>query len=142
MSIFAVARDSIIRTLSRSRVMPARVRQYLRHNAPRCRLPVDVYTTADEVVVVASVAGLSPGDIEISLADDLLTLKGKFAPPVANVNYVVRERECGHFYRELTLGVPVDAHRASATIKDGILTVVLPQIQSSLSKAVRLQIEA
>ena len=142
MSVFTVVRDSVVRILSRSRVVPARVRQLFRGDVRPKRLPVDVYATVDEIVVLASVAGLRPGDIEISFADDLLTMEGKFAPSVANVTYVMRERESGHFSRELALNVPVDAHRASATLKDGVLTLVLPKVRSSQSKVVRVQIEA
>ena len=97
---------------------------------------------ADEVVVVASVAGLKPADIDICLKGSLLSIEGTFAPPVTNVDYVLRERENGRFSRKLALSVDVDARKATATIRDGLLTVVLPKALDSHSADVRVPVEA
>ena len=118
------------------------MRRFIRHDTSPYVLPVDVYSTIDAVVVVASVAGLKPGNIEISLVDSSLTIEGAFAQPVTNVTYALRERRMGRFSRRLTLSVGVDAYKATATIRDGLLTVVLPRMPDPHSAVVRVPVEA
>ncbi|MFN3763432.1 MAG: Hsp20/alpha crystallin family protein, partial [Anaerolineae bacterium] len=61
------------------------------------RLPVDVYTTPDEIVVVASVPGLLPEEVDISIQGDMLTIRGELRPPLDNVEYLFQERPYGPF---------------------------------------------
>jgi HSP20 family protein len=95
---------------------------------------VDVYTTPDEIVVQASLPGLKPKDVEIKLERDRLTIRGKFPAFLANVSYVLQERQNGYFCRMLALNVPVDGSRAEARLVDGVLTLVLPRVQESQTK--------
>lgn len=110
--------------------------------APASDLKVDVYTTSEEIVVVASIPGLKPEDVEIRLEDDRLTIGGTYPPPIPNVEYVMGERERGHFSRTLALNVPVDGHRASAKIQDGLLILALPKNQEASSKVIRVPAKA
>ncbi|MCL5801559.1 MAG: Hsp20/alpha crystallin family protein, partial [Gammaproteobacteria bacterium] len=80
-----------------------------------CDLPIDVYTTDEEIVIIASVPGMSPGDVEITLEADTLTIKGEIPGPLENVDYIAQERSCGKFQRTLRLSIPVQADKAEAT---------------------------
>ncbi len=136
-------RDAVARLLHDSRFTPARVlRVFRRETEAQVSLPVDVYITAEDIVVMAAVPGLKPRDLEIKIEGDCLTLRGKYPPPVANVAYAMQECPTGYFSRTLKLNVPVDAQRAQARILDGQLTVVLPKIQAAQSKVVHLRVQA
>mgnify|MGYP006288789991 CR=1 FL=1 len=104
------------------------------------RLPVDIYTTTDEIVVQASLPGLSPEDVDITLREDRLTISGQIRPPLENVEYVVVERAHGKFSRTLVLNVPVEAERIEAKIDEGILTLVLPKAPEVRPKVIHIDV--
>lgn len=136
-------RDTLSRLMHDSRFTPARVLRVLRHeSAAQSTLMVDVYTTADEIVITAPVPGVKPRDLEIKIERDCLTLRGKYPPPIANVEYVMQECPTGYFCRTLVLNVPVDSQKAEARIVDGQLTIVLPKVQEAQSKVVHVRATA
>ena len=139
----SAVRDALSRLMHDTRFTPARVLRSFRHeSAAQLTLMLDVYTTADEIVIVAPVPGLKPRDLEIKIECDRLTLRGKFPPPIENVAYAMQECPNGYFSRTLTLNVPVDVQRAEARIVDGRLTVVLPKVQESQSKVIHVRAKA
>jgi len=103
-----------------------------------CPLPVDAYTTANEVVIVAAVPGVDPNDIEITIDGDTLTIKGEIKGPLENVDYVVRERNCGKFSRTLRLNVPIKANKAEATFDKGVMTLVIPKSEEVKPKTIKV----
>jgi HSP20 family protein len=136
-------RDAVSRLMHDSRFTPARVLHSFRHESvAQSALMVDVYTTADEIVIVAPVPGLKPRDLEIKIECDRLTLRGKYPASIANVEYAMQECPSGYFNRTLMLNVSVDAHRAEARIVDGQLTIVLPKVQESQSKVIHVRVKA
>ena len=131
----AAVREALARLMHDPRFTPARVVQALRRDTiVETTLMVDVYTTADEIVVQASLPGLKSKDVEIKLERDRLTIRGKFPARLPNVAYLLQERQSGHFCRVLALNVPVDGNRAEARLVDGVLTLVLPRVQESQTK--------
>lgn len=102
-------------------------------------LPVDVYTTADEVVVQASVPGVDPNDVEITIEGETLTIKGERKPPLENVEYQIQERRHGPFARTLSLGVPVQADKAEATFDQGVLTLTIPKAEEVRPKVIKVK---
>lgn len=131
----AAMRDTLARLMRDPRFTPARVVKAFRRDVViETTLMVDVYTTADEIVVQASLPGLKPKDVEIKLERERLTIRGKFPAPLANVGYVLQERQSGYFCRILALNVPVDGNRAEARLVDGVLTLVLPKVQEPQTK--------
>jgi HSP20 family protein len=87
---------------------------------------LDVAETGDSLVVTLEVPGLERRDVEITLHDGLLTIKGeKRRAPEARYHHA--ERACGVFVRTLRLPAAVDAARVTATVKNGLLTVTLPK---------------
>ena len=136
----AAVREALARLMRDPRFTPARVaRAFRRDTIIETALMLDVYTTADEIVVQASLPGLKPKDVEIKLEREQLTIRGKFHAPLDNVAYVFQERPSGGFCRVLALNVPVDGSRAEARLVDGVLTLTLPKVQESQTKIVYLR---
>ena len=103
-----------------------------------CELPIDVYTTDEEVVLVASVPGMSPEDVEITIEGDSITLKGDVPAPMANVEYAAQERPYGKFARTLRINVPVQADKAEATFEKGVLTLVIPKQEEVKPRTIKV----
>lgn len=95
------------------------------------RLPVDVYATDSNIVLTASVPGLRPEDLEITLDDDTLVIRGETNGVNADAHYLLNERFHGKFERRLTLNVPVNISAAEATFDNGVLTLVLPKAEEA-----------
>ena len=102
------------------------------------RLPLDVYSTAEEIVLTASVPGLTPDEIGINIDGDRLTIEGELRAPLENVDYIFRERTYGKFTRVLTLNVAVDAEKAEAEFENGVLTLILPKAEASKPKMIKV----
>lgn len=92
-------------------------------------LPMDVYTTEHEVVLIASLPGLTTDDVEIVYEQNALTIRGEFKPPVGNVQWAVQERPYGKFSRTVALNIPIDANKAEAVFENGVLTLTLPKAE-------------
>jgi HSP20 family protein len=103
------------------------------------RLPLDAYTTDEELIIVASIPGLNPEDVEITLEDDQLTITGELKPPLENVKYLLNERTYGPFRRTLTLNIPVDEDKAKAEFKNGVLTLTLPKAAEARPHVIKIQ---
>ncbi|MBN1815182.1 MAG: Hsp20/alpha crystallin family protein [Anaerolineae bacterium] len=102
-------------------------------------LPLDVYTTPDEIVITASLPGLAPDDVDISIDGDVLTIRGELRGPLENVDYLFQERTCGTFARRLTLNVPVQANKAEAVFEHGVLTLTLPKAEETKPKVIKVK---
>jgi HSP20 family protein len=104
--------------------IPGRERPYRREGVyPLVNLSED----ADHIYVQAELPGVDPQDLDITLKDQNLVLRGERKIPAEekNVNYHRRERESGFFRRVLRLPAPVDANKVQATCQDGVLTITL-----------------
>jgi HSP20 family protein len=85
---------------------------------------VNMYDTGSSLLLTAEVPGMTPGDLQIQLENDVLTVKGERKASVPQ-GYAAHRRERGavSFSRSFNLPVKVDAEKVSATLKDGILTL-------------------
>lgn len=97
------------------------------------QLAVDVAETQDSIVVVSTVAGASVGDIEVSLHNDLLTIRGVRLSPLAGQEVQHFYQECfwGKFSRTIVLPEEVRGEQALAEYKNGLLIVRIPKHESS-----------
>ncbi len=102
-------------------------------------LPVDVYSTPNELVIQASVPGADPDKVEITIEGETLTLKGETKPLLENVEYHVQERRHGQFMRTLTLNVPVQADQAEAVFDQGVLTLTIPKAEEIRPKVIKVK---
>ena len=106
-------------------------------------LPVDVYETDQEVIVKASLPGLKPDDIDITVVGDVLTIKGA-ASEEAEVEdgcYYCRERREGMSQRSITLPSVIVADKAEARVEDGVLNIVLPKAEEVKPKSIKVKPE-
>ena len=95
-------------------------------------LPLDVYATPEEAVVIAAVPGMRPEQLEITYTDYTLTLAGSVPSAVdseqaQDATWYVRERWSGQVQRTVTLPFEVDASKAEATFAHGIVRITLPK---------------
>jgi len=102
-------------------------------------LPIDVYGTPDELVIMASVPGVDPEDVEITIEGETLTIKGERKPPLENVEYYIQERSYGPFGRTLTLNVPIQAGDAEAVFDKGVLTLTIPKAEEIRPKVIQVK---
>jgi HSP20 family protein len=103
------------------------------------RLPIDAYSTENELVVTAPVPGAAPEDVEITIEGETLTIRGEIKPPLENVEYIFNERAYGPFVRSLTLNVPVQAEKAEASFDNGLLTLTIPKAESVKPRTIKVQ---
>lgn len=102
------------------------------------RLPLDAYSTQDEIVIIASVPGLKPENVEITLEGETLTISGEVPAPLENVNYFLQERAFGRFHRQLIVNVPIDAEKANADFENGLLTITIPKAEAVRPRAIKV----
>ncbi len=104
-------------------------------------MPVDVRETADKYVLTAEMPGMNPDDIEITVADSQVTLKGSrnAFTEEKGTNYIRSERRYGSFSRSFNLGVPVDSNKVEATYRNGVLEVELPKVQTALPRQIKVK---
>ncbi len=103
------------------------------------RLPIDAYSTDNEIIVTAALAGVKPEDVEITVEGDSLTIKGEIPAPIENVNYVLNERYHGPFSRTLQLNATVDVEQIEANFDGGVLTLTLPKSEEVRPRQIKVK---
>ncbi len=104
------------------------------------QLTIDVFQTEDDVVIQSTIAGVSDKDLDISVTNDMVSIKGTRMPEqkVKSSNYYYQELYWGPFSRSIILPVDVDADSAKASMKNGILTIRLPKLDKIRTKKIRI----
>ena len=92
---------------------------------------LDLYTTPEAVIATVALPGVKPEDVDIMIGDDLVTITGshKEETETTDAGYVHRELSRGSFSRSFTLPTPVNAEAATASFKDGLLTLTIPKTE-------------
>ena len=106
--------------------------------------PVDLSETDGHVVVKAALPGIQPEDVDISVSDGVLTIKGetKSEEKSDGENYHRREIRYGAFSRVIALPAEVDDAKAEAEFQDGVLTVTLPKAEEARPKQIKVKVVA
>ena len=91
--------------------------------------PVNISETEGEIIVTSEIPGMDTGDIELTLNEKSLVIRGAKKNEVGN--YYRQERPTGSFQRIINLNVPVQADGIKASMRDGLLRVVLPKARES-----------
>lgn len=103
-------------------------------------VPVDVYQTEKDVVVIATLPGVKPDDLDLTLEKGNLVIKGEVkADPEVAGSYVMRERRTGTFGRIVPLPSEVEAGAIDAKFEHGVLTVTLPKAESVRPKQIKVR---
>ena len=101
-------------------------------------LALDVAEDENAYFVTASIAGINPDDIEITLNDNVLTVRGETEAQAEKegVTWHLKERRYGSFQRSLTLPTPVDVDSIEATYIDGVLNLNVPKVEEVKPKRI------
>ena len=104
---------------------------------------LDVYEEKDEIVAKAEVPGLEKEDIEVSIADSTLTIKGekKKEEEVKEEDYYRLERSYGSFVRSVELPREVQADKVKATFKNGVLEIRMPKSEEAKKKEIKVKVD-
>jgi len=101
---------------------------------------VDIFENDNEVVIKAELPGMDAKNIEVSLENNVLTLKGerRFEKGAKEENYHRVEREYGVFSRSFSLPAAINGDKVTAEYKDGILKVLLPKKEEIKPKPIKI----
>jgi len=104
------------------------------------QLTVDVYQTEDDIVIQSTIAGVDQNDIDISVTNDMVTIRGKRTMPekIKSSDYFYRELFWGPFSRSIILPEDVDSDNAKASMKNGLLTIRLPKLAKTKIKKIKI----
>ena len=115
---------------------------YLARQTAYRGLPLDVTENEEGYVVVASVAGINPDDVEITIEEDVLSIKGEFSTDseTEEETYLMRERRSGSFGRSIRFPVEVNAEDVNASYENGVLTLIVPKVEEVKPKRVEIKV--
>jgi HSP20 family protein len=104
------------------------------------QLAVDVYETREKLVVKARTAGVNKHDLDVSIADNTLSIRGTLSAGTEDdvENYFVQECYWGEFSRSLALPVPVKEDEIEAVLKDGVLTISFTKVKQDTVKKIQV----
>ncbi|TAK13442.1 MAG: Hsp20/alpha crystallin family protein [Anaerolineae bacterium] len=108
---------------------------------PDVHIPVDVTADEEGFTLIALVPGLAPDQVSIEVLEETITLRGEFQAPETGegVRVLLSERPTGRFSRTLRLPASLDAARAEADVKQGVLTVRVPKAESAKAKQIKVK---
>lgn len=104
------------------------------------QLAVDVYETREKLVVKARTAGVNKGDLDVSISDNTLSIRGTLSAGNEDdvENYFVQECYWGEFSRSIALPVPVKEEEIEAVLKDGVLTISFAKVKQDTVKKIQV----
>jgi HSP20 family protein len=104
------------------------------------QLAVDVYETKERLVVKARTAGVNKHDLDVSISDNTLSIRGTLSAGNEDdvVNYFVQECYWGEFSRSIALPVPVKEEEIEAVLKDGVLTISFTKVKQVTVKKIQV----
>ena len=105
------------------------------------QLSVDVFQTKDAIIIKSTIAGVKPEDIDISINNDMVTIRGKreVEQSIAEDDYFFQECYWGGFSRSIILPMEIQPDKVQAILKNGVLTVILPK--AAKAKAVSIKVK-
>ena len=104
------------------------------------QLAVDVYETREKLVIKARTAGVNKSDLDVSIADNTLSIRGTLSAGTDDgvENYFVQECYWGEFSRSIALPVPVNEDEIEAVLKDGVLTISFTKVKQDTVKKIQI----
>ena len=108
----------------------------------RWALPLDVVRRDDDVVVSASIPGVDPDAIKVTVENGTLTISGSSGQEQESEKsgYLLRERRSGSFFRSIRLPDEVDGEKAESEYRNGVLTITLPKEESSKARTIDVKV--
>jgi HSP20 family protein len=104
------------------------------------QLAVDVYETKERLMVKGRVAGVNKSELDVSISDNTLTIKGTLSAGNEDgvENYFLQECYWGEFSRSIVLPVPVKEDEIEAVLKDGVLTISFSKLKQDTVKKIQV----
>ena len=105
---------------------------------------LDLYMTAETVIARVALPGVRSEDVDVAIADDVVTIKGTFKEEkeTTEEGYIHKELSRGAFSRSFSLPATVKADAATATFADGVLTLTLPKIEQAKPTHVKVEVSS
>jgi HSP20 family protein len=105
------------------------------------QLALDVYETADKLIVKARTAGVNKSDLDVSFSDGTLTVRGTLSAGTEEAvqNYFMQECYWGEFSRSVALPVPVKEDEIDASLKEGVLTITFTKVKQDTVRKIQVQ---
>jgi HSP20 family protein len=105
-------------------------------------VPLDVVQEGDNIIVQASLPGVNPEDVQVTIEENVLTIKGqtKMEYERKDGSYLMRERRTGSFHRSLRLPDTVDTAKAEPYYEHGVLTVTIPKAEAKKAKQLTINV--
>jgi len=108
---------------------------------------IDIYEDGDNVVAEASLPGVDPKDVDVTVENDILTIQGqskseqeqKLADEQRAINYYRKEVRSGSFHRTVQLPYAVNGDQAKATYENGILKISIPKAEHAKAKKITIE---
>ncbi|MCX6812415.1 MAG: Hsp20/alpha crystallin family protein [Candidatus Berkelbacteria bacterium] len=104
------------------------------------QLAIDVYQDDENIYLIAPIAGTSPAEVDVSITDEVVTIRGerKSGHSATSEQHFVEECYWGPFSRTFVLPVAVNSEKAKATLKNGLLSITIPKDARSKTKSLKI----
>ena len=103
---------------------------------------VDIFENNDQITIVAEMPGVQVEGIDVSLEDDLLTIRGmRQTDELPEARTLLQEYETGHYLRRFTVAEIIDQDNVQASLKDGLLTVILSKKAPAKPKKIEIKVD-
>jgi HSP20 family protein len=135
-------RDAMNTLLQESFIRPGQM--MLAGGGGHAALPLDVSESEDEFVVRASLPGVRPDDVQITVHGDTVMIRGesKAEEEKKGETWHLRERRAGSFQRAVSLAAPIDPDKARAQFEHGVLTLTIPKAEQAKPKQIKISAAA
>ncbi len=103
--------------------------------------PVDIFETPNALVLVADMPGVAGDKVTLDLKENLLVISGEISPPLGEgESLLAQEYHTGDYYREFQVGELIDKNRIEATIRDGVLRLLLPKAEKAKPRKIEVKV--
>lgn len=109
-------------------------------NVPIFVPAVDIFESANELTLLADMPGVPIENVDIDLDNDQLTIRGIADAVQEEGTVLLREYSVGDYYRQFTLSNVIDRERIQASMKDGVLKVVLPKAEAAKPRKIEVKL--
>lgn len=106
-------------------------------------LTIDVYQSGENIVIESAIAGIDSDDLDIAITSESVQIKGKREKKekIRKNDYLYQECFWGKFSRLIILPQEVDPDRAQASLKNGILKIILPKVSKSAGRKIKVKLD-
>lgn len=120
---------------------PEKAHAWLKEDFEEGQLSIDVYETEKNIVIKSTIAGAKPEDLDITIDNDMLTIRGQRHDQAEKENrdYLYQECYWGSFSRSVILPVEVDAKKIDAALENGVLTIVLKKTKKAKKVGIKIK---